>query len=45
MLPVQVCITPDYTKSGTVKNHHEAIRGFDTLMKYYPEKVVSGTES
>jgi len=38
----QVCITPDYTKSGTVKNHHEAIRGFDTLMKYYPEKVVSG---
>jgi len=39
---IQVCILPDYTKSNTVKNHFEAIRCFDLLMKFYPEKVVSG---
>ncbi|XP_023324699.1 maestro heat-like repeat-containing protein family member 1 [Eurytemora carolleeae] len=39
---IQVCIPADYTSHSILKNHHEAIRSFDTLMKYYPEKVVSG---
>ena len=34
---------PDYFKPNIVKNHHEAIRSFDILMKYFPEKVVTGT--
>jgi len=38
----QVCIPLDYLKSSIVKNHHEAIRSFDILMKFYPEKVVTG---
>ena len=38
----QACIVPDYLKPNIVKNHHETIRTFDILMKFYPEKVVSG---
>ena len=42
---VKVCIPADYTNHAVLKNHHEAIRSFDTLMKFYPEKVVSGTQT
>jgi hypothetical protein len=43
-LPVlfEVCIAPDYSKPSLVKAYHEAMRSFDILMKFYPEKVVAG---
>ena len=33
---------PDYSKPSLVKAYHEAMRSFDILMKFYPEKIVAG---
>ena len=41
-LSVKVCIVPDYSKPSLVKAFHEAMRSFDILMKFYPEKIVAG---
>jgi hypothetical protein len=38
----QVCSAPDYSQPQLVKAYHEAMRSFDILMKFYPEKVVAG---
>jgi len=38
----QVCCPPDYTKQNTVKNHNEILRCYDTMMKHFPAKLVSG---
>lgn len=38
----QVCSPPDYTKQNTVKNHNEILRCYDTMMKHFPAKLVSG---
>ena len=38
----QICIPMDFEKPGSVKNHHEMLRCYDTMMKHSPEKLVSG---
>ena len=38
----QVCYPPDYTKLESVKNHNEMLRCYDTMMKHFPAKLVSG---
>ena len=38
----QICIIPDYNKPSSVKNHNEILRCYDTMMRNYPAKLVSG---
>ena len=38
----QICIPMDFEKAGTVKNHHEMLRCYDTMMQHSPEKLVAG---
>merc|ERR1719186_2384428 len=38
----QVCFPPDYSVPSTVKNHNEILRCYDTMMKHFPGKLVSG---
>ena len=38
----QICIPMDFEKAGTVKNHHEMLRCYDTMMHHSPEKLVAG---
>merc|ERR1719319_119034 len=38
----QVCIPMDFERPGTVKNHHEMLRCYDTMMRHSPSKLVQG---